>query len=42
MLKANRSQKEAGDLLGTYMLQGWVNETALHCKPHMRPKPSFI
>ncbi|KAI7890146.1 uncharacterized protein EV154DRAFT_466062 [Mucor mucedo] len=24
MLKANRTQKEAGDLLGTYMLQGWI------------------
>lgn len=24
MLKASRSEKEAGDLLGTYLLQGWV------------------
>lgn len=24
MLQTSRTQKEAGDLLGTYMLQGWV------------------
>lgn len=25
MLKASRTEKEAGDLLGTYLLQGWVS-----------------
>ncbi|KAL9554165.1 hypothetical protein MBANPS3_002933 [Mucor bainieri] len=47
MLKASRTEKEAGDLLGTYLLQGWVMTDEI-CKqescsfPLMRSKDGSL
>lgn len=42
MLKAQRTEKEAGDLLSTYLLQGWVTKQSYNVVKNQLSHPFVV